>query len=190
MTMLDKLTLRELTPARLWAELDQETRQLAARTIYSDALDDDTSRLEADTAIATTLRFRPASRLEADTAIATTLRFRPVAVRKLPLDKRVGYLLRAVRADDSLASTMLLALHLGRRRPMLQAFLDRVGIEHEGGVIQVDEFEVPDAEVLSAAVEAIYEAFPETDAEVYFATLIAMEPEVWEGLIEVLESRG
>jgi hypothetical protein len=170
--MLDKLTLRELTPARLWAELDQETRQLAARTIYSDALDDDTSRLEADT------------------AIATTLRFRPVAVRKLPLDRRVGYLLRAVRVDDALASTMLLALHLGRRRPMLQAFLDRVGIEHEDGVIQVDEFEVSDTEVLSAAVEAIYEAFPETDAEVYFATLIAMEPEAWEGLIEVLESRG
>ena len=172
MTMLDRQTLRELTPARLWAELDHETRQLAVRTIYSDALDDDTSRLEADT------------------AIAATLRFRPVAVRKLPLDKRVGYLLRAVRADDSLASTLLLALHLGQRRPMLRAFLDRLGIENEDGVIQADEFEAPEAEDLSAAVEAIYEAFPETEADVYFATLIAMEPESWEGLIEVLDSRG
>jgi len=172
MTMLDKLTLRELTPARLWVELDPETRQLAARTIYSDALDDDSSRLEADT------------------AIATTLRFRPVAVRKLPLEKRVGYLLRAVRADDSLASTLLLALHLGRRRSMLATFLDRLGIEHEDGVIQADEFEAPGIEEVSAAVEAIYEAFPATEADVYFATLIAMEPESWGGLIEVLESRG
>ena len=113
MTMLDKTKLRELTPARLWADLDPETREAAARTIYSDALDDDTSRLEADT------------------AIATTLRFRPVAVRKLPTDKRVGYLLRAVRVDDSLASTLLLALHLGRRRAMLGTFLDQLGIEHE-----------------------------------------------------------
>ena len=172
MTIFHKLQLRELTPARLWAELDPETRQLAARTVYSDALDDDTSRLEADT------------------AIAATLRFRPVAVRKLPLDKRVGYLVRAVRADDSLASSLLLALHLGRRRSMLATFLDQLGIEHEDGVIQVDEFEPPGAEKLTAAVEAVYDAFPETEAEVYFATLIALEPESWEGLIEVLESRG
>jgi hypothetical protein len=172
MTKLDKTTLRELTPARLWAQLDPETRELAARTVYSDLLDDDSGRLEADM------------------AIATTLRFRPVAVRKLPLDKRVGYLLRAVRADDALASTLLLSLHLGRRRPMLAAFLDRLGIDHEDGVIQVDDFEPPGAEDLAPAVEAVYEAFPHAEADVYFATLIAMEPEVWEGLIELLERRG
>lgn len=172
MTMFDRTKLQDLTPARLWAELDPETREVAARTIYSDALDDDTSRLEADT------------------AIANTLRFRPVAVRKLPLDKRVGYLLRAVRADDSLASTLLLALHLGRRRAMLGAFLDGLGIEHEDGVIQVDDFETPTAEQLTDAVEAVYEGFPANEAEVYFATLIVMEPEVWEGLIEVLERRS
>jgi len=172
MTILEKLPLRELTPARLWTELDPETRELAARTVYSDALDDDTSRLEADT------------------AIATALRFRPVAVRKLPFEKRVGYLLRAVRVDDSLASTLLLALHLGRRRPMLATFLDQLGIRHEEGVIQDDEFEPPAEEKLAAAVRAVYASFPETEADVYFATLIAMEPEAWDGLIEVLERRG
>jgi hypothetical protein len=172
MALLDRLELRELTPARLWAELDQETRQVAARTVYSDVLDDD------------------ASRLEADTAIATTLRFRPVAVRKLPLEKRVGYLMRAVRADDSLASTLLLALHLGQRRPMLQAFLDRLEIDHEDGVIQAEEFDAPGADELTAAVDEIFETFPGIEAEVYFATLIAMEPESWEGLIEVLEARA
>jgi hypothetical protein len=172
MTMFDKTKLRELTPARLWAGLDPETRELAARTVYSDAMDGDTSRMEADT------------------AIATTLRFRPVAVRKLPTDKRVGYLLRAVRVDDSLASTLLLALHLGRRRAMLGAFLDRLGIEHEDGVIQVDEFETPKAEQFTAAVDAVYEEFPADEAEVYFATLIALEPEAWEGLISVLEARN
>ena len=172
MTMLDKTKLRELTPARLWAELGPETRELAARTVYGDALDDDTGRMEADM------------------AIAATLRFRPVAVRKLPLDKRVGYLLRAVRADDSLASTLLLALHLGQRRAMLAAFLDQLGIEHEDGVIQVDDFETPTTEQVKAAVEAVYEGFPTDEAEVYFATLIAMEPEAWEGLIEVLERRA
>jgi hypothetical protein len=172
MTMFDKTKLRELTPARLWAGLDPETRELAARTVYSNDLDDDNSRLEADT------------------AIATTLRFRPVAVRKLPTDKRVSYLLRAVRVDDSLASTLLLALHLGRRRAMLGTFLDQLGIEHEEGVIQVDDFDAPTTEQFTAAVEAVYEAFPADEAEVYFATLIALEPEAWEGLVEVLEARG
>ena len=105
------------------------------------------------------------------------------------MDKRVGYLLGAVRVNDALASTLLLALHLGRRRAILAAFLDQLGIEHEDGVIQVDEFETPTAEKFTAAVGAVYEAFPADEAEVYFATLIAMEPEAWEGLIEVLERR-
>ena len=72
---------------------------------------------------------------------------------------------------------------------ILAAFLDQLGIEHEDGVIRVDEFETPTAEQFTAAVGAVYEAFPADEAEVYFATLIAMEPEAWEGLIDVLERR-
>jgi len=74
MSLLEKLDLRQLTPARLWADLDAETKRLAVETVYDGSWEDE------------------ASRLEADQAIAATLRYRAQAVRKLPAAKRVGYL--------------------------------------------------------------------------------------------------
>src|SRR5712691_437865 len=87
---------RELTPARLWVSLPAEIRVLAARSWDWKS---------------------PETRREADLAIARSLNFREAFVRKLPLEKRIGYLASAVRADDQLASTLLVALHLEHRRP-------------------------------------------------------------------------
>ena len=101
----------------LWAEMDVETRRLAARCLYASDWDD------------------VAARAEADAAIATALRFRAAAVRRLPLPKRVEYLTRVVRLDDSLATGLLRALHLSERRRMLGAFLDTLGIPQNDGVI-------------------------------------------------------
>jgi hypothetical protein len=171
MSLLDRLNLEGLTPAMLWSALDPETRRSAAQTLYGSASADDSGRLEADA------------------AIAGALRFRPVAVRKLSLEKRVGYLLRSVRPDDSLATTLLLALHLGSRKAMLEAFLDELGIAHEAGAIKADEFELPDAERTAAAVESLYERFPGEEVDVYLAALVAMDPETWSGLTGVLERR-
>ena len=171
MSTLAKLDLRQLTPARLWTELDAETKRLAVETIYDGSYEDERSRLEADQ------------------AIAGALRYRPQAVRKLPAAKRAGYLLRAVRPDDSLAGTLLLALHLGRRAPMLVDFLDRLGIEHEGGAIRAEHFEAPPSERLEDAVRGLYERFPAEEVDLYLAALIAMDPETWTGLASILERR-
>ncbi len=171
MSLLDTLELEGLTPARLWSALDPDTRRRAAESLYDSSWKDDSGRLEAES------------------AIAATLRFRPVAVRRLPTQKRIGYLLRTVRPDDSLANTLLLALHLGARQSMLVVFLEQLGIPHEDGVIQADEFDRPDPERLAPAVDALHERFPEEQVEVYLATLIAMEPEAWSGLIPVLRDR-
>jgi len=170
MSLLSRLDLRELTPSRLWTELDPETRRLAAETIYE--VEDDSSRLEADM------------------AIAAALRYRPQAVRKLPASKRVGYLLRAVRPDDSLAGSLLLALHLGHRAPMLGSFLDRLGIEHEDGAIRVEKLEPPSAERLAAAVDGLYEQFPPADVDLYLSALIALDPHTWANLPATIERRG
>ena len=72
-------------PAAVWAAIDVDTRRLAARALYG---------AEVDTR---------AARAEANRAIALALRFRPAAVGRLPVEKRVDYLARAVRPDDSLA---------------------------------------------------------------------------------------
>jgi len=170
MSLLSRLDLRELTPSRLWTALDPETRRLAAETIYE--VQDESSRLEADM------------------AIAAALRYRPQAVRKLPAAKRVGYLLRAVRPDDSLASSLLLALHLGHRAPMLAAFLDRLGIEHEDGAIRGDKLEPPAAEALASAVAGLYESFPSEDVDLYLSALIALDQQTWVHLPEAIERRA
>jgi hypothetical protein len=152
------LVLEDLTTAQLWQALDPETRTHAAESLYADK----------------------ALRREGDHAIATQLRFREVAVRKLPIDQRVSHLLRSVRPDDSLAATLLLALHMGDRRPLLEAFLTELDIPHQGGIIDEDhELTPPDPDHLTNAVSHIYDNFPDTEVTIYLTTLHAMDPASW-----------
>jgi hypothetical protein len=173
MTPFDSLPLDRLTPSRLWSEIDAETRHLAARCLYDPGWDD------------------AGSRAEADEAIATALRFRPAAVRRLPVDKRVDYVARAVRPDDSLATALLRALHLIRRSEMLGAFLDELGIPQQGGVIDADEqLDRPDRETLTAATAVLRESYPSKDVDLYLAALLSMDSEFWSGLVEAVRPRS
>lgn len=158
-----------LTPARLWSVLDSDTKLLAARSLYGDGHDDTDGRQEADEAIATAMRFRLPS------------------VRKLPAEKRALNLTRRVRPDNSLATALLLALHVVHRRSMLTAFLDHLGIPNRDGVIDPNhDLVAPDPERLSAAVKKLREEFPHAEVEVYLASLAAMDAEVWGGLTRLL----
>ncbi len=171
-SFLEGLSLDGLTPARLWSHLPAEVRALAASAVYS-----------RETADAT-------ARHQADASVARALRFRDDAVRRLPADKRADYLLRAVRPDDTLASALLRALHLGRRRPMLTAFLDAVRIPHEDGIISRDHRLVPPPrDVIEKAAALLFEEFPAEDVEIYLATLLSLDPEIWGGVLAVLEAR-
>lgn len=167
--LLNDLPLDDLSPARLWKALDEPTRREAAEALYEDR----------------------ETRLEADTAVAAAIHFRDASVRKLPVTQRVGYLLRAVRPDDSLASSLLLALHLGRRQALLSAFLDRLGIPHDEGMIDPDhELGQPTAEDLAGPVSDLYAEFPRDQVETYLACLLALDPETWGGLLEVIRRSG
>jgi hypothetical protein len=166
--LLDRLDLDRLTPAELWNRLDADTRMLAAQSMY-DPWDDRSLRKDADA------------------AIASTLRFREVAVKKMPVDKRADYLARVVRPNDDLATSLLTALHLSRRKEMLAAFLDDLGIPQQGGLIDPEhELEPPDAAALARAVEALYRSHPPVEVDVYLATLVAMDRPSWGGLVGVL----
>jgi hypothetical protein len=141
------------TPAAIWSKLDPDTRSRAARALFRHAASD------------------PAMRQEALHAIAAALRFREASVRKLPLDKRVEYLVRVVRPDDSLASSLLLALHV---------------VEHDAGVIDPRyEPEPPAADRLEAAIRTLRVTFPEAEVDLYLASLAAMDPETWRGLVDI-----
>jgi hypothetical protein len=151
----------------LWTKLDRDVRALAARSLYAHDWGDS------------------APRQEADLAIARSLRFREAAVRQLPVDKRVEYLVR-IRPDESLATSLLLALHLEARGPMLCAFLDALGLPHEGGLIDAsyDLKPIP-REKLQPAAAALYERFPRPEVDVYLASLKTLDPETWGALPDV-----
>jgi hypothetical protein len=169
MTLLQDLPLERLTPARLWGAMDLETRRLAVRCLYDPAWDDASSRAEADAAIATALRFRHA------------------AVRRLPVDRRVDYLCRAVRPDNSLATALLRALHVGARSGMLSDFLETLGIPQEGGVIDTDrELDPPERAALATAAGSLHASYPASDVDLYLATLLSMDPDFWAGLTDVV----
>lgn len=162
--------MSELTPSRLWMSLPAETRMLAARSYDWKA---------------------PESRLEAELAIVRSLRFREMFVRKLPLEKRIAYIASAVRPEDPLAASLLLALHLGHRRPMLAAFLDELKIPHDDGVIDEDASVGRPADgALASAVAVLDERFPRDEVALYLKSLLAVDPETWAGLRDLLAARG
>jgi len=169
MSLLHDLPLNRLTPSRLWGAIDVETRRLAARCLYDPEQNDASGRAEADA------------------AIVSALRFRATAVRRLPVDKRIDYLTRAVHPDDSLATALLRALHLSRRSEMLAAFLEKLGIPQQGGVIDTDdELDAPGGDELVAAVGVLRDAYPAEEVDLYLAALLSMEPDFWSGLVEIV----
>lgn len=170
MTLLEDLSLDELTPVRLWSALDQPTRVQAAEALF-----------EGD----------PSLRGQAHQAIAAALRFRVAGVRKLSVGKRVDYLSRVVRPEHELASSLLMALHLGRRQDLLRSFLDQLQIPNEDGLIDGEhELGAVDAEALAPAVEALRARFDVTEVDLYMTSLLALDPDVWGALGPLLQAEA
>lgn len=168
MHLLHDLPLDELTPTRLWLKLDRPTRGLAARALF-----------DGD---------RP-TRNQANHAIAVALKFRDAGVRKLSVDRRVDYLARVVRPDDALASSLLMALHLGCRQELLRSFLDELQIPNQDGLIAEDyELSPVAVDTLEPAVGKLRERFDGAEVEVYLASLLALDPDVWGGLAELFRT--
>jgi len=167
MPLLEQIDWSSLSPAKLWKQLDVETREAAARSIYSDPQGN--------------------SKAEADALIAQAMRFRPSAIRKLPTERRVQYLLKSIPIDDGLASTMLMALHLGPRAALLEGFLDNLGIPQEGGLIDDGyDMQPPTAEALKTAIEKSREAHADDEVDLYLAALVALDSETWGAIPEAL----
>ena len=116
---------------------------------------------------------------EAVQAIARQLRFRPQSVLKLGPEKLARHLAALRTVSESLASRALVVYHLTSRRPMLEAFLDSLGIEHEDGLIGEGEKDAPDAAKLHEAAVALLAAYPAADVRVYLLTLAAQDPDTW-----------
>ena len=170
MSLASRVDLSQCAPSELWASLEPEVRLAAARSLYSHDWG------EAPT------------RREADFAIMQGMRFRESAVRQLPVDRRAQYVARSIRPTDSLAGSMLLALHLEQRRTMLSAFLDALKIPHVDGLIAEDhDMKPPSAAALEKAAKALHDRFPQEEVELYLATLYVLDRDTWAALAPLLK---
>jgi hypothetical protein len=64
----------------------------------------------------------------------------------------------------------------------MAAFLDALGIAHEDGLITDEEVAAPESAKLAEAVQAVRNAFPAEDVDLYLRTLVALDSDTWTGL--------
>jgi hypothetical protein len=145
-----------MTPAHIWREMTAEQRLAAAGALWSDA---DSVPQQA----------------EAVQAISRQLRFRPQSVMKLAPEKRARHLAALRTVSESMASRALVVYHLTSRRPMLEAFLDALGIAHEDGLIAEREG-APRTKLREAATAL---GGFSGGGRLYLLTLAAQDPATW-----------
>jgi hypothetical protein len=107
-------------------------------------------------------------------------------VLKLSPEKRARHLASLRLVPESLASRALVVYHLTARKPMLVAFLDQLGIEHEGGLISEGAKNVPEESRLRAASASLLAGFPAADVRIYLLTLAVQDPVTWGALIPIV----
>jgi hypothetical protein len=158
------------TPARLWKKLALPHRQKVAAAFWhaDEAVDD---------------------QVQAALIIAQQKKFRPKSVLALDDERKAKHLASMPSVPEQIAARALIAYHLEAQRPMMGAFLDALGIAHEGGVIQEDEVK-PDEAKLAPAVDAIEKAYPPDDVSLYLSVLLCQDPDTWGGLRPIVEAKG
>jgi len=156
-------SVEDMRPARLWRLMPLEQRVSAASAFWND----EQAALEHAEAVA---------------LISRQIKFRPKSVLSLPVEKKAKHLAGMVQVSDLLAARLLVAYHLEHQRPMMGAFLDALGIEHEDGLIKEETPKTPDADTLEKGVTALVAAYPKADVARYFWTLLWQDPDTWGGL--------
>jgi len=158
----------EKTAVRVWKRLTREERLAASTAFYEDA-----GELTG----------------AAVRAIAQARHLRPQVARALSSEEQARALATVLDPGELLASSLLVALHLKHRRPLLRAFLDAAGLPHEDGVLKDDEAapSTLSEENARAAVAALA-AFPRQEALTYLNTLWLQDPDRWEVLQQAVEA--
>jgi hypothetical protein len=153
----------ETSSLKLWRSLAREDRLEAARAFWE--------RPPQEAGVA------------AAQEIVKILRVRPQAFHKIPIGQRVSALAGLAHPPENLADALLVALHVGARRPLLVDFLDRLAIPHEEGLIS-DEAELPEITEAAAreALAALELRHPARSIRVYWNALWLQDPVRWRAL--------
>ena len=158
--------LSNYRPTKLWRRLPLDRRIDAADLFWNDEHSAD-------------------QQLEAISAIATHMKFRPRSVLALAPEKRAKYLAQLPTITDAIAARALVNYHLERQRPMMAAFLDLLGITHDNGLINDEKVPKQDAAKLKQAAADLAARYPADDVALYLDTLVSQDPETWEGLVDM-----
>lgn len=159
----------EPTAARLWKKLSREERGAAATAFWKE-----TPSEVAGPALA---------------AVVQARHMRPQVARSLPPEEQARALASVLTLGEPVAASLLVALHLGERRPMLSTFLDAAGLAHESGVLKDDDGDAPIPEAAARkGVEALRAAGHTAEQiRTYLNTLWLQDPDRWKALEQLPE---
>ena len=153
----------EETAGRLWRRLPPEDRLLAATSFWQEP--------------------PPEVLGSALAALVKARHMRPQAARALPAATQAKVLASVLDPGEALAASLLVALHLGQRRPLLSAFLDALGLAHDGGILKDEGPAAPITEPAArTAVKALAASHPPSQILVYLNTLWLQDPARWDAL--------
>ncbi len=150
--------LWQTTCNRLWKTLSPEEKTMAATELVKDP--------------------SPLIRGSVIAVVADARKMRPVAARKLPPEVQARIVATVRDPGEVLASSLLVALHLGPRKPMLVAFLDALGLAHEDGILKDESTEPIGLDDLKKACGALSSESPSA-IRVYLNTLWLQDPTRW-----------
>ena len=153
----------ENTAVRLWKRIGREERLAAAANFFRE----------------------PSAELvgSALAAIVKARHLRPQVARTMSADEQARALASVLDPGEPLAASLLVALHVGDRRPMLATFLDAAGIPHEDGLLKDDGPPEPlGEEAARAGVKALLAGYPAEQVQTYLNTLWLQDPERWAAL--------
>lgn len=150
-------------PSVLWKQMPLEKRQAAAKAFWEDEHGLD-------------------QQVEVIVTLARKLNFRPKSLQQLPAERRIKMLANMADVSEPVATRALIGYHLTSERPLMAAFLDAVGIEHDNGLITAEEVPAPAPEKLAAGVAAIKAAFPAENVRLYLHTLVVLDGDTWGAL--------
>jgi hypothetical protein len=157
------MPLDDMRPVRVWRSIPVDGRTTAAAAFWRD----EQAQLEQAEAVA---------------LIARQIKFRPKSVTALPVEKKAKHLAGMAGVSDLVAARLLIAYHLDQQRPMMGAFLDALGIQHDTGLITEESPTAPTPEKLDEAVTTLASQYSKADVARYFWTLLWQDPETWGGL--------
>lgn len=104
--------------------------------------------------------------------LAKSMRFRTETIKKATTEKKGEWLASRIAAPEleHAFEIALMAYHTRHARELMGAFLDEWKIPHEEGSIEVDDYEAPTAEKVTAAIEALRDRYSIEAMRLYLAS--------------------